>query len=260
MTSTPSTEETSLPARRSIIPSRRNPMRPAFFFVSGALAAMLIGANVAMPRLGMGVGEIVFTNIILVPILAFTIGLVWFFGRDMEDDLSRLISGETWARWQLSPAEYQLYARSERNTAHITAAALFLIGVVVGVMTATITGDLLRGALYGGIFLIPTAITLVIDRAPGASTSDQTLDVLIGPRGARIGDRYLPFGSTGMKLQTIWMEYEEGTLPALVFMARIRVGHRRSYQYIRVPVPVDRIDEARTLVQRFNQQTEATVP
>ena len=125
----------------------------------------------------------------------------------------------------------------------------------MGLVTYAVTGDLVRSALFGGIFLLPTHATLTNDNAPGPSSRDQTLDVFIGPQGALIGGRYLPFSATGMSLQSIEIEYEEWALPVLVFRLRTRAGHRTIYDHVRVPVPVDRIDEARTIVKRFNEGT-----
>lgn len=244
-----------MPDARRIIPSRGNPARPPFLVATCMVTAMLIGMNIALPLWGSGTGNIIFANVLWIPTSIVILWIVSRIGQRAENDRAGLVAGERWVQWQLSPVEYSLYARSENNWARGVAVAFFLLGIVLGVVTHAITGDILRTALFAGISLFLTGITLALDHAPGASANDQTLDVLIGPKGVLIGGRYLTFTAPGMTLLSIDLEYEEWALPVLVFRIRISAGRKRSYSNVRVPVPVDRIDEAKTIVQRFNEGT-----
>lgn len=244
-----------MPNRRSLIPPRGNPARAPFFICFVGFTAMAIFFNVVIPLMGLKAGSYLFINLALIAIAAVFLWIFWNQGQTSEKDRARLVAGERWAHWQLSPFEYKLYARNENNWARGLAVAFFLVGIIVGVVTYAVTGDLVRSAAFGGAFLLATLTTLTNDHAPRASARNKTLDVFVGPQGALIGGRYLPFNATGTLLQSIDIEYEEWALPVLVFRLRTRAGHRTIYNHVRVPVPVDQIDEARTIVKRFNDGT-----
>lgn len=240
---------------RSIIPPRGNPAREPFIVCLVGFTAMAILFNVVIPLMGVSTEGDLFFNLALISIAAIFLWLIRNHGQHAEKDRARLVAGERWAHWQLSPFEYKLYARRENNRARGVAAAFLLVGIVGGVVTYAITGELIRGVALGGACLVAARVTLTQDHAPRSSAKDQTLEVFVGPRGALIGSRYLTFTGPGMSLLSIDLEYEEWALPLLVFHLRGGAGRRTVDDHVRIPVPVDRIDEARAIVQRFNDGT-----
>lgn len=103
--------------------------------------------------------------------------------------------------------------------------------------------------MLGG-FSIATVVILTAAGPPRNAGSDEAREVLIGERGVRVLDRYLPFHAPLTRLRGMTLRYGN---PSLIVMY-VRSGNRRTGRRtdeLRVPVPHDRLAEAEALVRRF---------
>lgn len=236
---------------RAFLPAAGNPVRPIQILLLVFFAANLIGWNIAMPLLGSSSGAVSFVTIVIAVLAVICCGITWWYGLSLERHRDMLSSGEVWARWQLSPAESELYARSKNNEYQKLAITLALLGICLGVISAIFTANLLSGGILAGVFLVAAIFVVWMTRISPQPSPAEPQDVLIGPTGAMVGNQLVPFLAPGMHLLNVELKHETGTLPSIVFQVRSRSGRSSTLSEFRVPVPADHLRDAEALIERF---------
>lgn len=245
--------EVSVTGSRAFLPPSGNPVRPILIILAVFFTLTLIGFSIGMPLLGMGAGSTILLAVIIIGTAALCIGVTWRYAQVFERERATMVSGEAWARWELSPAEYQRYAGSWSKDARQNAAIALVFGVGLGVFFMTAGDDMLTGSIMLGVFLLAAIIALLVGRPPSAARQESLRDVVIGPNGVVVGGRYLPVRATGVHLEDVRIEIKD--TPILHFVVRSGIGPNARVnsriESIDVPVPLERLTEAERLVERF---------
>jgi hypothetical protein len=242
---------------RSFLPPSGNPVRPILIILAVFFTLMLIAFSIGMPLLSMGAGTTILLAVIIIATAALCIGFTWRYGESFERERAAMVSGEAWARWELSPAEYQRCAGGWSKDARQNAAIAAVFGIGMGVFFLTVGDARLTGSIMLGVFAIAALIALLVGRPPSAARQETLREVVIGPDGVMVGGRYLPLRATGVHLEDVRLEIEEA--PMLHFVVRSGIGPKARVnsriETIDVPIPLERLTEAERLIERFRLET-----
>jgi hypothetical protein len=242
---------------RSFLPPSGNPVRPILIILAVFFTLMLIAFSIGMPLLSMGAGTTILLAVIIIATAALCIGFTWRYGESFERERLAMVSGEAWARWELSPAEHQRFAGGWSKDARQNAAIAAVFGIGMGVFFLTVGDDRLTGSIMLGVFAIAALIALLVGRPPSAARQETLREVVIGPDGVMVGGRYLPLRATGVHLEDVRLEIKEA--PMLHFVVRSGIGPKARVnsriETIDVPIPLERLTEAERLIERFRLET-----
>lgn len=236
--------------RRSVLPSRGNPMRAVVIFLVAGFGAMLVGFPVLTLAVGLGVGWALTMALMIAAVATFILWIVRAMANVYETELELLNAGRVVASWQLSPDEHRSFLASERRGNLRYAALTAIFGVTLGLLLGYAEDWLLGGIMVGG-FLIATVVILTAAGPPRNADSDEAREVLIGERGVRVLGRYVPFHAPLTRLRAMNLEHGD---PSVLIM-HVRSGNRSTgqrFHQLRVPVPHDRLAEAEALVGNYH--------
>lgn len=229
----------------ALVPPPGNPMRPTFFMFAVFFPALIVGFPLYVYATGGPVGETIAIVWLLGIVAVISLGALVWGARSIERERRRLMTADVWASWQLTKEEYSRFVRAEWRREAAWIAGLLAIALGVPLLTTFGVGDLriigLMVTMGLAIFLIGLAAEM-----PPFFTNERTREVRIGANGVEAMGDYVQLRGSGRGLEAVGLS--PGDPPVLVFRTYVR--NRRSYE-VRVPVPADRVDEARKIVERF---------
>ena len=238
-----------MPSPRSFLPSAGNPMLPVFISHAIFFPALIIGFPLYVHFTGGPVGQTI-GIVFMLGILGLILGAILLWSvHSIEQERRQLWSDDVWAVWTIPEDEYRHFVSTERRRM-----VPFVLGLVALFSSLALfiyvgTRDPAAIAMMAVIFGATVLLVIVLE-VGHLVTNDKTKEVRIGPRGIEAMGQYHQLRSRGHILEAVQLHTE--TPPHLLFQiwAKGERGSNRS-QILRVPVPEDRIDEARAIVERF---------
>lgn len=234
-----------MPVRGAIVPPPGNPMRPIFMMFAVFFPMLLIGFPLYVYATGGPVGETIAILWLLGVVALISLGTLVWSSHAIEQERRKLASAEMWATWQLSDDEYHNHVRAEWRRDVSMAAGILAIVFAVIAFAAVESGDPKSVMLTIIVALVTVAIPLAMG-LPTWHANERTRVVRIGANGVEAMGHYVPLRGAGRGLEAVALRSGDPSL--LVF--RTYVNNRRSYE-VRVPIPADRMDEARQIMERF---------
>lgn len=225
-------------------------MRPVLLLIAIGFGVMLVGIPALMLAVGLGAGAAIGLGVLILVVAVFLLAVIRYMSAAYEVDQEGLLAGEVVASWRLSPDEHRRFLASERRSTQRLAAAYAFGGLALGAVFA-IVGDRLLGLIMAVAFLIAATVILTLSGPPRSAGTDAGRDVLIGRRGVRVLDRYLPFHGTLTRLRGL--ELQPGDPAILAF--RVRSGRR--IVDVRVPFTLTSLPEAESLVEGVRQRRDS---
>lgn len=217
-------------------------------------------AGVASVLVGVGLAQVVEPVAgILVATLGGTLGLIlgfafWFTGRGAQAQLDALRGGAYLARWWVDRDRWMAWYEERQRAA--TRIGWLLIGTLVlcGLVAAGLIyryGDRADGGWIALVVLASTPVMWAVlraHRAPPPRASLRGVPLIIGPRGALTVGDYLQWWGFGLAFEGAWVESEP---PTLSVRYQISTKHGQRSHTLLLPVPPDRLDEARAVAERL---------
>lgn len=232
---------------RSLIPQPGNAVRPVFFLIAGFFGLMLVGYPIFMYAVGLDTASIVWITLLIAVVAA---GVLWFtihLGRTLQRDEARLDAGEVWAEWTVPLHQHRRFIAAERRGKNRMALAYAIGGVALGLVLAWLERDWLLGGVMIFAFLFAAATIFFLAGPPRRAHGDDARHVRIGPSGAHLLGRYMPFETTMTRLRAV--SVSDGDPPVMALT--VRAGSR--LDQIRVPVAPDKIHLAEAVAERLRQ-------
>jgi hypothetical protein len=183
---------------RSLIPRPGNAARPVFFLVLVTFGLMLVGFPILTLAVGLGIGTVLLTILIILPIALGTLWLVAATGRNLDRDEQRLDAGDVWAEWTVSERERRAFVADEHRSTVRRALFFAGVGAILGFGYWLFADDSLSAWVMVSVFLLATVVTLFTG-PPRSARSDSARHVRIGPKGVHSLGRYQPVRMSGVR-------------------------------------------------------------
>lgn len=255
------------PIRRFLALTPGNPMNPVTLLVLGFFAIVLIGFPVLMAALDMPTRDIVLVMVVVVLVAVGLIAFMVSMGRRYARDFERLVGGEHWVHWTVTPDEHQRFVTSERTRSRKDARLYVLFSLVVAVIGAGVmwryTGTSEGAAIGFGVLTAIGALVVVTTWFWGGARPRHEAtdigDIYLGDLGIYHLGRYTPV--QGFNLFLTAADYLAEDPPAL----RFAIGSRTQHGYVRtnevrVMVPSGRETEAEEIAARYQRQFNLAGP
>jgi hypothetical protein len=233
----------------SFLPSAGNPMRPALIYVAILFPAMMIGFPAYVHFTGGPVGQTIAIVIMLGVVGLICVGITAWSAHAIEMERRQLWSSEVWAVWHVPEDEYRRFIGEHRRkelriTFWMTAAvAGLLLLLYVG------SGDLEAVAVLGAVVAVTTVLLVAWSLWPPGS-GDSAREVRIGSKAVEALGSYHQLRGRGHILDAVYLQTEPPAQLVFRVWGEHQAGNRRR-QILHIPVPADRIEEARDIVERF---------
>jgi hypothetical protein len=247
--------------RRFLALTPGNPMNPVTLIVLGFFAIVFVGFPPLMIAAGLGTGGVVLVMMVVLITAVFCIGLVVWLGRRYSGDMDRLLAGEHWAHWQLTPAERERFVTGERTRSHGEARRYLLYSLGLAIFgallmwayTETATGAAIGFGVLGAAGLLVVLTTWLWGGARPRREATNLDDIYLGDLGIYHLGRYMPV--RGFNLFLTRTDYQPGDPPVLHFEVGSRTQHGSvRTNEVRVLVPAGREAEAEALAERFQRE------
>ena len=231
--------------------------------VTGVCVAS-VGLGVLLTALGVGKSPVLFLPIPIALFGLILLPILYFSGRRQGRQIDALLSGGHLARWTYGEDEWRRFsekewtrARGQARKAVINVAWISAVaGVIVGISKPVL--GVANGAKWGLLIGIPLALVVsaliyLIGRWTYRSRQRSPGEAYIGRDGVFQDGSYTTWSDISAKL--ISVKFEPADPATVRFDIR---GHRGAVQQLRVLVPAGKEDEARVLVDTFNQPVAST--
>ncbi len=184
--------------------------------------------------------------------------VAWMFGRRAAR-LERLLQGmEVLAHWKYTPAEWRAFTGDDRSAQTQTNRNLWLLMSGLSLLIGLLFWLFDREA---GLIVLLVMIGLIIFLALPAFGLPQLRyhrqrnnpgEAWLSPTAIYFDGVFTPWGGFANRLEDVaWQDATAETPACLCFQLVHVVAAGTRHQTLRVPVPFDRIDEGRALLERF---------
>lgn len=247
--------------RRFLALTPGNPMNPATLLLLGFFVVAALGFPPLVLALGMGWGEVILIEAVVLAAAVACLGLVVWIARRFASDHARLLAGDCWARWTPTADERSRFLQQERQRARADARRYALWSVAVALFGALGMWVQVRtvAAIAIGLVVLGAAGVLVVlttwfwgaaSENPAGADPD---GICLSAAGVHQFGRYTPLRGFNLFLQRVALVPGEPSTLAFTVGTRTSSGGIRSTE-TRVAIPPGREDEAAALAARFRQE------
>lgn len=226
-------------------------------FTVVAIVGGIALANVTEPILG-----------ILIATLGGTFGLIfgaafWFTGRGAQVQLDSIRGGHILARWSVDRDRWMTWFDDRRRK--------LVFGAAMGAGLTLLCGLVLAGLIYddgdetvagwvAGSSVLAAAIMFLLVLAhgpPAPRPSLRHVPLIIGPDGVLTLGGYVQWRAFGMRFLDATISDPP---PTLAVRYEVSTKHGTAEHTLPLPVPTDKLDEARAVADALNRRVGMTEP